>query len=877
MFKFFQSNKKIFQSLFDLASLPSPSTAGISGEVTGLTDDLITTQFHDLYSQLKSSISHEKILLHQDSHGWILLQLAAMNGHTSLVNFLLQQCSDEESSNLLQKVLEYEGQSGHTAFLLSLTNGHEAIAALLLSAGSSVDHLTSRQRNSLYLISRGGFLSVAQILLNKFGENKTRQLAQALDSNGYTALHAAALMGHASLCSFLINEPIHLSIATSSRDGTNALHLACRLSSHQNSTWRSAETLSAIFHSDQFKSPPSSGVSPSLLDLLHGADCFGSTPLHLACSSLNIEAIRTILTFVTDTTALVAQDNDGYHPTHILIHEFCRLVTEMNQLQKTLNVIGVTGKAEEEEEEESPTDLKKRQELHELQEKIDCSLACLTLFLNSNYPLLATDYCQVTLMHSLANCEPSPSLVALLEHLCQTQGELESNLETFLSLKDCSGWTCMHTAYHTNSTKYEFLIRSLTEEGVPALPPPSEINPIDFFTFFSSRVTPSFLLSLNLQTPRDLLSQKVARLRCGAHNRIPLAERRSILLEDYTLHGVVNYLQRLAQTRPPRVVVLCGAGISTSAGIKDFRSSDGLYAQPSTRQLFSLEYLLTQPKEFYSQVKEMFLPVIDGVIKPTPTHLFLKILHDKGWLSRIYTQNIDMLEHEVIQHHHSHTQGEGETKERGANGEEEEEVIVECHGSFRRAYCFNSQCTSPVYVKTKAEMRRLFWDPIRRDEIPCCPTCKQFLRPDVTFFGEPLASQFGQLSMSDLPSCDMLLVMGTSLVVYPVASLPSMVSPTAVRVLLNREPTGCFQFLQPGNLTKDIGAAAVSDRQQHQQQQVETSSYRDVYFEGSCDDGARVFVKEFNDETLCRVFDQMIAERCRPALAPPVGVGEDGL
>lgn len=822
MFKFFTSSSSS-SSKQQLSLLFEAATTGN------------TKQFHDLYQQLlpstptssssSSSLTKENILLSKDPNGWILLQHAASNGHVEIAKILLQSCDTAGNQNrdldLIQKMFAYEGPCGHTSFLLSLTNGHEEFACYLLENGTPIDGVTTRQRNCFYLIARSGFLSAARLLLEKYGLEKAQTLCEALDASGYSALHAAALMGQAHLCKFLVNSPFHLSINLRSRDGTNALHLACRLSAHQNSTQKSGDTVDAILSSDQFDTP-----STSFSDLLHATDCFGSTPLHLACSSLNLEAIRTILRYASNTSDLVAQDNDGYHPTHILCHEFCRCVTECNQLQK------------------SPESQKVLQELQEIRQKLELSIECLSLFLSVGYPLDAVDYCQVTILHSLANCEPSVFVIKILELLfekldsqAREKGQ-EDWVASLILMRDCSGWTCLHTAFHTNPSKYEEFLSSSCSTLSPSL---------DFFTFVTSRISSkdSLLPSLDLQLPRDAISQKVARLRCGAHNRIPIHERQSILHEDYSIRGVVEYLHRISLDRPPRVVVLCGAGISTSAGIQDFRSQDGLYSKESTRQLFSVEYLSSQPKEFYSQVKQIFFPVIQGEIKPTPTHILLRILEQKQWLTRIYSQNIDMLEHQVIQ---------------------DSNLILECHGSFRRAYCYNPQCSSPVYLKTHEEMTTQFWNKISADEIPRCSNCQQVLRPDVTFFGEPLPLEFGQSSMVDLPSCDLLLVLGTSLVVYPVASLPSMISSSAVRVLINLEPTGCFQFLRPGNIPLPEGQVQGTLQGTPQ---VETSSYRDVFFQGSCDDGARQFIQELKEEETQRLFDQLIVEKCRPSSSSP--------
>lgn len=117
------------------------------------------------------------------------------------------------------------------------------------------------------------------------------------------------------------------------------------------------------------------------------------------------------------------------------------------------------------------------------------------------------------------------------------------------------------------------------------------------------------------------------------------------------------------------VVVMCGAGISTSAGIPDFRSpSTGLYFKlrkynlPYPEAIFEYSYFKKDPKPFYALVKELF----PSKLTATDTHRFFTLLHKKGVLKRIYTQNIDALEHIA-----------------GVPSES----IIEAHGSFHRSHC----------------------------------------------------------------------------------------------------------------------------------------------------------------------------------------------
>lgn len=249
---------------------------------------------------------------------------------------------------------------------------------------------------------------------------------------------------------------------------------------------------------------------------------------------------------------------------------------------------------------------------------------------------------------------------------------------------------------------------------------------------------------------------------------------------------MATYLQRLAAdaAEPPRVVVLCGAGISTSAGIKDFRSAAGLYADRAVSRVFSASFLKEHPEQFYAVVRREFLPFLHGAAAPTPAHALLRLLKDRGWLTRVFTQNVDGLEY--------------------AAGLTEEDV-VECHGSFRQAWCVG--CGR---VLARDEMAG-FWASVTQGNVPCCHACGGVLRPDVVLFGEPLPARFHERTAADLPRCNLLLVLGTSLVVYPVAALPSQVGPLCVRALFNHEPSGCFQYVPPSLLpTEDAGRASES-------------------------------------------------------------------
>lgn len=176
------------------------------------------------------------------------------------------------------------------------------------------------------------------------------------------------------------------------------------------------------------------------------------------------------------------------------------------------------------------------------------------------------------------------------------------------------------------------------------------------------------------------------------------------------------------------------------------------------------------------QAKELF----PGQYKPTPGHNFIRLLHDKGLLLRCFTQNIDSLEAEA-----------GIPKEK----------IVAAHGNFDSASCIvtgEQVCIDEV-----------------RDAIMAGPTGVAamnekhggLVKPDIVFFGEQLPDRFYQLAgirhpsipelrpgEPDFDKCDLLIVMGTSLVVQPFASLIDRVPKECPRLLLNREVPSCAKF-----------------------------------------------------------------------------------
>jgi NAD-dependent deacetylase sirtuin 2 len=233
-------------------------------------------------------------------------------------------------------------------------------------------------------------------------------------------------------------------------------------------------------------------------------------------------------------------------------------------------------------------------------------------------------------------------------------------------------------------------------------------------------------------------------------------------LPSLTLEGIAEYIK---SGRGRRIVLACGAGISSAAGIPDFRSPGvGLYFNlqkynlPYPRSIFDITYFPDHPEAFFSLVSTM----LTKQFRPTLIHYFIALLHRKGLLLRVFTQNIDMLEREA-----------------GLPGE----FLVEAHGTFFTAHCLRCR-----RAYTLAEIR----SDLETGNVLRCrtPGCGGLVKPDVVFFGEDLPPRFTECSNSDLPAADLLIVMGTSLGVMPFAGIVPAVRGDIPRLLINQEAVG---------------------------------------------------------------------------------------
>lgn len=245
-----------------------------------------------------------------------------------------------------------------------------------------------------------------------------------------------------------------------------------------------------------------------------------------------------------------------------------------------------------------------------------------------------------------------------------------------------------------------------------------------------------------------------------------------------------------------KIVVLTGAGVSVSCGIPDFRSKNGIYARlrrdfpslPDPQAMFDMRFFRRDPRPFFKFAREIY----PGQFEPSASHHFIRGLEKRGQLLRNYTQNIDTLEY--------------------ACGLQR---VIACHGGFSTATC--TRCGYQVDCEALRE-------DIFAQRVPLCPRCPQpevqhwelpeaeqanevdedsdlesafmrsgpeemaVMKPDIVFFGEGLPEEFHQQIAEDKDDADLLIVMGSSLKVRPVASIPQLMDRRVPQILINREP-----------------------------------------------------------------------------------------
>jgi len=186
------------------------------------------------------------------------------------------------------------------------------------------------------------------------------------------------------------------------------------------------------------------------------------------------------------------------------------------------------------------------------------------------------------------------------------------------------------------------------------------------------------------------------------------------------------------------VVALTGAGISTLSGIKDFRGKDGLYKQRDADKIFDIDWFYRDPSLYYSAAKDFLYNMKD--VSPSIVHLELARLEEKGIIKAVITQNIDVLHQKA-----------GSKK------------VLELHGSLGKHRC--TKCGATISFEEVTAT-------VNKDQVPYCSRCNAVFKPDVVFFGESLPVEVLSEARKEASKADLLIVLGSTLVVNPAAMIP---------------------------------------------------------------------------------------------------------
>ena len=233
------------------------------------------------------------------------------------------------------------------------------------------------------------------------------------------------------------------------------------------------------------------------------------------------------------------------------------------------------------------------------------------------------------------------------------------------------------------------------------------------------------------------------------------------------LYGVES-LAELVCTHGP-CIVLTGAGISTESGIPDFRSPTGVWRRYDPMVYASIDTFHADPAKVWDFYGKRLAALAEA--DPNDGHRALAELERRGWVEAVITQNVD-----------------------GLHARAGSQRVVEVHGSIRTASC--SECGTTVSSE----------DAIALLPRPRCPRCDAVLKPDIVMFGELLPEAAIDRAIRLASEASLMLVVGSSLEVYPVAGLPLETLAAGGRLaIVNR---GATQFDERADAVIDDSAGA---------------------------------------------------------------------
>ena len=209
-----------------------------------------------------------------------------------------------------------------------------------------------------------------------------------------------------------------------------------------------------------------------------------------------------------------------------------------------------------------------------------------------------------------------------------------------------------------------------------------------------------------------------------------------------------------------RIIVFTGAGVSTESGIPDFRSPGGIWERFDPDD-FTYQKFISDPEARRKHWQMLGGSKLTTEAEPNPAHYAVAELHRLGKLDCVITQNIDNLHQKA-----------GMPDDR----------VLELHGNMQWAVCLSCGRRYP-FASIKARLDA-------GEEAPACEVCQGILKPGAVFFGESLPARVLEEATSRSSSCDLFIVIGSTLVVYPAAYMPVYaVESGAKLVIINLSPT----------------------------------------------------------------------------------------
>lgn len=204
---------------------------------------------------------------------------------------------------------------------------------------------------------------------------------------------------------------------------------------------------------------------------------------------------------------------------------------------------------------------------------------------------------------------------------------------------------------------------------------------------------------------------------------------------ELNYNGFMDEMIRLIE-KSKHAVAFTGAGVSTFSGLKDFRGKNGLGKIMEPEKIFDIDIFNRDPSFFYRHARELVFNL--DSIQPSIVHLELARLEKSGYIKALITQNIDMLH------------------QKGGSGK-----VIELHGSAETLHC---RSCGKQYVYADVA------DRASRGDVPYCEKCRGVIKPDITFYGEPLPGKAFQQVYEETAKADLIIALGSTLIVQPAAS-----------------------------------------------------------------------------------------------------------